>query len=687
MAATWGAAAAAPGTLPVVYDVDVVVAGGGCGAVAAALAARRQGARVFLFTSRDYLGEDVAGVMQLWLEPGESPRGDLGQALFADPAAVPDPGLPFTYAAALPAEDRHPDTDPPSRLRRVRAARDPQHDSVQYGGDVVITAELAAPTRVQALEIISFTRSGDFEVRDVDVAVRLDGEEWEGIGRGLPRTLGGRATFRIPIGREIRQVRMSFRRAGRATRILLGSIAFLPEDPSRPAAEGMHVRPLHAKATLEGALLEAEIPFLFGCYAAEPLLDEAGGLGGLVMANRMGRQAVRAKVVVDATETAVVARSAGVAFEAPDTGGDPVRWVSIGSEPLSGEGVRCRALPFPVLVHDLTARKVTERPAHWYETTLTAEPPPDTWPERARWEQDLLDRICAPSQLLVADRPCAVSVRRIRGRSPGRGATAADVTLEACRPLGTDRLWVLGGCMDVPREEIGRLLRPVSILVLGGRVGAAAAAEAAGVALRGGVRVGGRSPAGPVYEGEVRELRDGLRPSQRHGVAQASPGPLPLLGTYDVVVVGGGTSGAAAGIAAARQGARTLVLEHLYGLGGVGTLGMIGKYWYGNRVGFAATVPENPLEVRLEFYRRELRKAGGEVWFGVLGCGAAVEGNRVTGVVVATPYGRGVVRAAVVIDGTGNADIAAVAGAETRFVEDFLALQQSHIPPREVGAS
>ena len=116
---------------------------------------------------------------------------------------------------------------------------------------------------------------------------------------------------------------------------------------------------------------------------------------------------------------------------------------------------------------------------------------------------------------------------------------------------------------------------------------------------------------------------------------------MPVLGNYDVVVIGGGTAGAAAGIGAARQRAKTLVVEFLHGLGGVGTLGMIGKYWYGNRVGFTATVPENPTEVRMEFLRGELRKAGADIWFGSMGCGALVEGNRVTGAVVVTPHGRG----------------------------------------------
>ena len=67
----------------------------------------------------------------------------------------------------------------------------------------------------------------------------------------------------------------------------------------------------------------------------------------------------------------------------------------------------------------------------------------------------------------------------------------------------------------------------------------------------------------------------------------------------------------------------------------------------------------------MEWYRRELLKAGGKVWFGVLGCGALVENHQVKGIVVATPFGRGVIRSQIVIDSTGSADIAIAAGGLT----------------------
>jgi flavin-dependent dehydrogenase len=130
-----------------------------------------------------------------------------------------------------------------------------------------------------------------------------------------------------------------------------------------------------------------------------------------------------------------------------------------------------------------------------------------------------------------------------------------------------------------------------------------------------------------------------------------------VLGRYDVVVVGGGTGGAPAGIAAAREGARVLVVEFHHMLGGVGTAGQITGYYHGLKVGFTATVPGSPrwaVEQKAQWWRQTLLDAGADIWFGTIGCGAVVQDDRVVGVVVATPHGRGVVLADVVIDSTSN---------------------------------
>ena len=51
-----------------------------------------------------------------------------------------------------------------------------------------------------------------------------------------------------------------------------------------------------------------------------------------------------------------------------------------------------------------------------------------------------------------------------------------------------------------------------------------------------------------------------------------------ITGRYDVVVVGGGVAGVAAAVAASRCGAKTLLVEKEYALGGLATLGLVVAY-------------------------------------------------------------------------------------------------------------
>jgi hypothetical protein len=450
--------------------------------------------------------------------------------------------------------------------------------------------------------------------------------------------------------------------------------------------------PGKVKKALCDALAAANVEFLFSCLVTDVLRDDAGRLAGVVMANRSGRQAVVAKSVVDATENGTVARLAGAQFRARAPGPCAVRWVTIARQSRSEAGLTARKLPLPVTLTDRKGGPLTDPAAGkdvcWWEYTLTATPADGSWSERAQLEQVIRDKTYHESQLYAADLPFVVPRDSIIAAEPAPAwPQSAAPPLEALRPKGVERLWVLSGCADVSRERAEALLRPVAFMELGARAGVAAAEQARALPAPQAPRLA-RTAAGQGVTGEVREL---LHPIPRWSDAALVPqdaGALPVLGEYDVVVIGGGTAGAPAGIGAARQGARTLVIEYLHGLGGVGTLGMIGAYWHGNRVGFTAKIPAGPVEARMEWYRRELRQAQADIWFGSLGCGALVEGGRVKGAVVATPWGRGAVLAKTVIDGTGNSDIAIAAGAAYAFVadvHDIFAMQNAHLPPRTVG--
>ncbi len=78
-----------------------------------------------------------------------------------------------------------------------------------------------------------------------------------------------------------------------------------------------------------------------------------------------------------------------------------------------------------------------------------------------------------------------------------------------------------------------------------------------------------------------------------------------------------------------------------------------------------------------EWYRQTCRAAGVRILYGTMAVGTLVDGIDLKGVVVVLPDGRrGVIRADAVVDATGNALIAAAAGAETTFITaDEVAVQ------------
>ncbi|MCQ2378028.1 MAG: FAD-dependent oxidoreductase [Victivallaceae bacterium] len=181
---------------------------------------------------------------------------------------------------------------------------------------------------------------------------------------------------------------------------------------------------------------------------------------------------------------------------------------------------------------------------------------------------------------------------------------------------------------------------------------------------------------------------------------------LPELDTCDVLVAGGGTAGAPAAIAAAREKCDVLLVENLARLGGVTTAGFIASYWYGNRCGFSDEIdrgvfamgknPKFPAESnrcdglwKSAYFLKELLASGGCAMLHTFVLGAWRDGKKVLGAIVATPYGAGCIRAKCVVDATGNADVAAAAGAEcdARHVDGELAVQGAGIPPMELGTS
>jgi len=162
---------------------------------------------------------------------------------------------------------------------------------------------------------------------------------------------------------------------------------------------------------------------------------------------------------------------------------------------------------------------------------------------------------------------------------------------------------------------------------------------------------------------------------------------VPLVRDMDVVVAGAGTSGLFAALGAAQMGARTLLVERFGQLGGnIGPGMLIGGPLYqevkmtlhgGQLVGLPAEfmrrvedllgdMPRNYATYSHAVSRVALammRESGVELMLSAYAADPVMRQSRVAGLFVETKSGRVAVRARVVIDATGDASIAARAGA------------------------
>jgi hypothetical protein len=175
---------------------------------------------------------------------------------------------------------------------------------------------------------------------------------------------------------------------------------------------------------------------------------------------------------------------------------------------------------------------------------------------------------------------------------------------------------------------------------------------------------------------------------------------VPVRADVDVVVVGGGSAGWHAAVAAARNGARTLLVERHGTLGGTVTNAMVQPFmtfhdpfgepvvagiweemiermtWLGGSVGPIPADDGNPPwgkrptvtpfepEV-LRFVAQELvLDSGAELLLHAVVADVVLHDGELRGVVVETKSGREAVLAKCVVDASGDADVAALAGAE-----------------------
>lgn len=159
---------------------------------------------------------------------------------------------------------------------------------------------------------------------------------------------------------------------------------------------------------------------------------------------------------------------------------------------------------------------------------------------------------------------------------------------------------------------------------------------------------------------------------------------IPVIAQVDVLVLGAGPAGIGAAVWAARTGASTMLVEQAGDVGGISTIGMM-SHWTGRTEGgFYDEVLErssdlnhttedygfngsprqiiNPERLKT-VYLQILNEAGVKLRLYTFASNVIMEGSTIKGVILESKSGREAVLAKVVIDCTGDGDIAAKSGA------------------------
>lgn len=178
----------------------------------------------------------------------------------------------------------------------------------------------------------------------------------------------------------------------------------------------------------------------------------------------------------------------------------------------------------------------------------------------------------------------------------------------------------------------------------------------------------------------------GMNPTPVSGFYEEPARKLPVIAEADVLVVGGGPGGIGAAVAAARNGAKTILVERFGSFGGTWTAGILSAImpfpyvrglfsevvqlwvqaggwndngWGANSYGASGTYDSETAKVTLD---RLVIEAGVTPFFFAQVAGVIREGSRVRGVIIESKEGRQVILAKMIIDSSGDGDVSVLAG-------------------------
>ena len=157
---------------------------------------------------------------------------------------------------------------------------------------------------------------------------------------------------------------------------------------------------------------------------------------------------------------------------------------------------------------------------------------------------------------------------------------------------------------------------------------------------------------------------------------------IPIYGNYDVIVIGGGPAGFSAAVNAGKEGAKTLLIEQSGQLGGVATTGLM-SHWTGNTKGgfyeeilvrsnflhgndFLDYKEEqkliNPEQLKILMLEM-IEEAKVDLLLYTFAADVIMDESTIKGIVIENKSGRQAIYGKVIVDASGDGDIAAKSGA------------------------
>jgi flavin-dependent dehydrogenase/HEAT repeat protein len=451
---------------------------------------------------------------------------------------------------------------------------------------------------------------------------------------------------------------------------------------------GDELDPVALKTYLNRKILEQSKIRVFLFSLANGVILEDKKVRGVIFSGRSGRQAVLAKAVVDATEDGRIALASGAKLSRELKGEKTVRRFIAANltKPLTPGPLKVhknlgvkddivvihnRFVEFALsteigeniaadlsAIHAKTLKKSFELRDYFLQEGIVMReftPSPETWIDEMptlicenKWEDFEFETLNFSNSSGL--KPVGVECLLIAGRT-----VSEDVRMNS--------LEALMGSGESAGKSVAGIAKDISEFTVIDRETFSVKSEKGAF--------------------QVFELLEGIETDKAYPFIHQSSVKLPVWGDYDVLVIGGGTSGALSAIAAAREGASVAVVEILPNLGGIGSNDVLGYYWgipwksllrqeLGEKIQLMKS-NSNAGALEKVSFSGELKKftlqnlaiqAGVDIFYQSLGTGVLMEGNQVKGVIVENSLGRHVLLSKVIIDATGLAGIAVAAGAD-----------------------